>query len=347
MSRICPTTLIFFAKTIWRIQTFVYNFVAQISSVRNMIDRIKLKTPITDNEVLNLLQSGLIEPTTRGRKRGYISTKQTEKFRDLHLVIDESGFIEVVLSLHKFYSVLKNGTLDNSTQFTYRQAKEAFTALCDWLGIDLNEAKVLSYEIGINISMPRTANEYTKEMSEVSQKNLGEDMRYLDKRQITTSKTPTKRVFFKIYDKTAECTAKGRKPSQPYILRVECVFKRQNFYAVKLWEDAKKIRKAFFDRCDKIEFNRPLMGVKGVRESEKNRAEKIISSGVDAYKRQVTTDYNNKYITRSEFQTNMRFADEWETKHKSRFYKPVTKVESEFWDEYRTIKSNMMSANNT
>ncbi len=313
-----------------------------------MLDRIKFKCPITSNEVLNLLQSGLIEPTTRGHKRGYISTKQTEKFKDLHLVIGESGFIEIVVSLHKFYNFLKNGTLDNSSQFTYRQAKEAFNALCDLLGFDINEAKVLSYEIGINLSMPRTANEYTKEMREVFRKNLGEDMRYLDKKQITTSKTPTKRVFFKIYDKTAECTAKGRKPSQPYILRVECVFKRQNFLAVKLWEDAKKIRKAFFDRCDKIEFNRPLMGVKGVRISEKARAEKIIKMGVEAYKRQIAIYYNSKkYITRSEFLTCMRFADEWETKHKSRFYKPVTQIETEFRDEYRTIKNKMMSENNT
>ena len=312
-----------------------------------MIDRIKFKCPITDNEVLNLLHSGLIEPTTRGRKRGYISTKQTEKFRDLHLVIDESGILKLSVSLHKFYNVLTSGTLDNSTQFTYRQAKKAFGALCDLLGIDLNIATVQEYEIGINLQMPQSANEYIKNMLGVDDKEITQDNFFKTDTIKTTSKTPQKRVWFKVYNKTEEQTNKGRSKAQQNVLRLEYTHQRQNFEAVKLWEDAKKIRKAFFDRCDKIEFNRPLMGVKGVRESEKTRAEKIISSGVDAYKRQVTTDYNKGYITRSEFQTRIKFADEWETKHKSRFYKPVTPSESEFWDEYRTIKSKMMSINNT
>lgn len=347
MSRICPTTLIFFAKTIWRIQTFVYNFVAQISSERNMIDRIKLKTPITDNEVLNLLQSGLIEHTIRGRKRGYISTKQTEKFKDLHLTIDEKGILKLSVSLHKFYSVLKNGTLDNSTQFTYRQAQEAFNALCDFCGLNLNSAKVQEYEIGINLQMPQSANEYIKNMLGVDDKEISQDNYYNPDTIKTTSKTPQKRTWFKAYNKTEEQTTKGRSQAQKNILRLEYTHQRQDIYAVKLWEDAQKIRKAFFRRCDNIEFNRPLMGVKGVRTSEKARAEKIILLGINAYKRKVTTDYNNKYITRSEFLTCIKFADEWNTKHKSRFYMPITQIEIEFWDEYRTIKSKMMNANNT
>ena len=312
-----------------------------------MLDRIKLKTPITDNEVLNLLHSGLIEPTIRGRKRGYISTDQAKKFKGLTLEITEKGILTLSLSLHSFSNMLKNGTLDNSTQFTYKEAKETFGALCDFLGLDLNKAKVLSYEIGINISMPRPASEYNKILMKTEKEDFGEDMRFYDTTQKTTRKAQSKRIYFKAYDKSAEYITKGRKPAQPYIFRIEKVCKRQDFEAVKLWSDAKKIRKAFFDRCDKMQFNRPLMGVKGVRTSEKARAEKILLSGVDAYKRQVTTDYENKYITRSEFLTCIKFADEWETRHKSRFYKPVTQLESEFWDEYRTIKSKMMNVNNT
>ncbi|MDR0872231.1 MAG: hypothetical protein LBN27_02025 [Prevotellaceae bacterium] len=127
-------------------------------------------------------------------------------------------------SLHKFYnfSVPTVGEYLNWDDFSFGKANRAKTMFCDMFPMcDFSRAKVTTYEVGINIQLPRPPQEYMEQLRElrVKERNypIVVDRHQKDYMQYGTF-SKGRRIVYIWYDKTYEARSKMRSNLVRYVV---------------------------------------------------------------------------------------------------------------------------------
>lgn len=140
------------------------------------------------------------------------------------------GRLALSFSLHKFYNAMQGRKLINYNSFSFEDANEASRMLSGLLCLDLSDAVVKKYEIGINVPTEKPPDIYLKELDYMEIKGrkirILEDIHYKEYKQYSTNKDKGKRIVYIFYNKTYEARSKTKNETRKYkipknILRVE------------------------------------------------------------------------------------------------------------------------------
>lgn len=142
--------------------------------------------------------------------------------------------ITIECSLHKLYNEITSGTRQNWNDFNFMQANQAAEYLSTFVGMELGGAKILRYEIGINIKTEKAAEIYFKELESIIYKGremrILEDVKYKEYKQYSTNRSKDKRIVYVFYDKSHEAKSKApadkRNEIPNNIIRIEMKVKR-------------------------------------------------------------------------------------------------------------------------
>lgn len=147
----------------------------------------------------------------------------------------QKGKITIVFSLQKFYNEIKGESRQNWNDFNFKQANEAKRLLDDFLKLETDTAKVMFYEIGINVKTAKPQKKYLEQLDCISIKGrelkILEDVTRKEYTQYSTNRSKEKRIVYVFYNKTYEAQSKYTsdkdKNSVPKnILRIEMKYKR-------------------------------------------------------------------------------------------------------------------------
>ncbi|GHT33147.1 hypothetical protein FACS189434_06580 [Bacteroidia bacterium] len=144
------------------------------------------------------------------------------------LLNDRDKKVEVGLifsfSLHKFYnfSVPAVGEYLNWDDFSFAKANRAKTMFCDMFPMcDFSKAKVTTYEVGINIQLPRPPQEYMEQLRKLRVKERNYPI-VVDRHQKDYMQYGTfakgRRIVYIWYDKTYEARSKMRSNLVRYVV---------------------------------------------------------------------------------------------------------------------------------
>ena len=257
----------------------------------------------------------------------------------IHAVID-SGHLKLSCSVHKLYTQLTTGTLDNSGECTMSQAINTIDGLFSGLHIPLEAVKVRYLEIGLSIRMAHDPLSYISQMLSVAKDKSGVkremfiDYHYERDRMRITSKTRFVRKVLKVYDKTFEARSKDR-DVEPNVLRVETQYKRMNTPLLQVLSDEElgKMLSQFYADWSDVQWVRIVRGEKGVRSSELAKATEIITLGVDSYLDVHRKEHRAGVISDKAWRTHLRFASAW-PQLSSRFTQERGPLEAEFANKF-------------
>lgn len=326
-----------------------------------MIDKVVLKVEIAANTTFELAERleelaarNKLQKCSVGNAVYYKSTDEA-KFSGLYLQT-KGGRLQIKCSLHKQYSLRVLGRLDNSGQFTMRNAVWTINTLFDEIGIEPNSGFVTYYEIGLNIATDRPPVEYIELIRAIGnskEKEAFNDANFRKNRQKTTEKSKTLKKFFKVYDKGFEMSDRKRQPhdDDPYILRLETVQKRQKIKVTDFFSPShlNKIAATFIRDWRSVEFEKGFQAAKGTHPSQQARARLILSLGMDGYLAKISEQFNKNELTPKGYRTAREFARDW-PKHKNNYSLITNELESEYREKleanFQTMGKMPISAQN-
>lgn len=143
---------------------------------------------------------------------------------------------EIRFSLHKFYNALNGKGLQNYDNFSFSDAKNAFTHAVDFFldaspVLDITKGIVKAYEIGLNVQLSENAEIYMKDIQAIKagskEMRVLENPKYKEYKVFSTHADVNKRTVYTFYDKTTEVQTKIKNCAVPEnIMRIEKDFKR-------------------------------------------------------------------------------------------------------------------------
>lgn len=143
----------------------------------------------------------------------------------------------IQFSLHKVYNQVTHNNSQNYDKFTIKQAKEAFCLVIDMflnhVGLDISTAKVVEFEVGVNVQVADSPETYMQELShvEVGKKEIRitDNPKVKEFKMFCSNSSIKKKIVYTFYDKTAEILHKNAaaKDVPQNILRVEKDYKRR------------------------------------------------------------------------------------------------------------------------
>lgn len=261
-----------------------------------------------------LIRSGHLQRCTEGNRVFYQSSALAN-LQGVSMRLDGSR-LQIKCSLHKQYSRLTEGRLDNAGMFTVSQARRTVCELFGRWDVDIGCARVTYFEVGLNIPVRGDPAEYITLAESVGPAGCRElfcDANFEKNRQKTTDKRRTVRKYFKIYDKGFEARDKGR-GCDGNILRVETVYRRQDIPLGVLMEPeyTDRLTGMFCRDWSSVEFRRRVSAVKGVKASQLERAARIMRTGAEAYLRETKARWQDGSLTDKQYRTMREFAQNWE-----------------------------------
>ncbi len=288
------------------------------------------------------------------------------KGNDVYFVSpDESNFTGIKIklngnklavkgSLHKYYSLLTTGKLENCGRFTMSEAKTAIAYLFGRIGANLENAVINSYEIGLNLTTAEPPLDYINAIELAGhgtkrRRKLYEDVRFELNRQKTSTRKRNIKVIFKIYDKGFEMADRKRqdKTDTPKILRLETMYKRVNDNAVDFFEasNLQKIASQFFEdwhaavfKTDKADF--VVIAPQGTKTSIIDKARRIMTLGRDEFLKDAERKRRANEITPKQYRNLKVFLNNWDN-IKSRFRFAPPPLETEFKNKLQTEYLNV------
>lgn len=247
-------------------------------------------------------------------------------------------------SLQKQYFRYLYGRMDNTGLFSMAQAKRFIFTLLEPMGINPETAKVKYFEVGLNMYVPNRPRLYIETIKAIGtkEKETFIDANYPKNRQRTTEKTRNLKKVFKIYDKLFEVTNRAKIPyteGKDGVLRIETIYKRQSKNLVKLFDskELKTIARQFYSDWQSVEFVKYLETDKGIKDSQRQNAQRIYDIGLENFCTEIETAYKSHKISRETYRTKKRFADNWPTES-GKYRLSATCLETEF---FAALKGNM------
>lgn len=214
-------------------------------------------------------------------------------------------------SIHKFYNAINGRKLQNYDLFTCENAKEAFLQMLDFFPIDIKGAKIINYEVGLNLEMTKNPSDFMREITHIQQGKriirIIESHLQKEYKMFCSHSDQDKRAVYVFYDKTEES-----KPFAPAnILRCEKKYNRlhqdvffDNIAENSLFDDNFMIatktdmRKAFVDNLCYV--LRPVKE-KGISKNDIIISEMIKKYGIDGTYNELKKQKQEKELGRVEY----------------------------------------------
>ncbi len=284
---------------------------------------------IESQDIHRLVQSAHLQRCTEGVEE-YFQSSSYGNFDGLYIRI-KRGKIQIKCSLHKIFYKETYGRLDNSRMFTVNNALSTIINLFDYLEIDRRTVKVTYYEIGLNLPVQNDPMKYIEMMICIGKsKEMFNDANYQKNRQRTTEKSKNIKKVLKVYDKGFEAREKG-KDVEGNILRIETIYRRQSIPLLSLtsYDYLVKLTGRFFRDWHSVEFPRKVCPDRGLKSSQIEKAQGLMSLGREEYLRKNRQDYLAGTLTKKQWETIRAFVKGWD-EMKDRFHYPPSPEESEY-----------------
>lgn len=293
-----------------------------------MFDKVIIKGHIDTADIDSIILRNYLEQCTEGDEVFYRSTAYANF--DGCVIEVRGAEIKCRCSINKLFYKDKSGKLDNSKPMTFRNAVRTINALLLRLFLKPENAIITYYELGLTLKLSHPATNYINAVSDISDRILWNDANYPINRQKTTEKSKYYRKILKIYDKTFEAKEKGREVGSN-ILRIETIYRHQSIKLLDLIDSANlhKIGKIFYEDWLNIRFERELVPLPGVKMSQLDKAREIQRIGVTRYKERYKTMYQEKKITKKQWETIRNFARAWPIE-RERYKEEPTELEIEY-----------------
>lgn len=275
-----------------------------------MFDKVIIKARIDVDDIDTIVLRNYLEQCTEGDELYYKSTAYAN-FDGCFIEV-RGNQLKCKCSINKLYEKEQSGKLCNSKPMTFRNAVRTINNLLNKLCVKMEDAVVTYYEVGVTMKMPRPATEYISLCEEVADRVLWNDANYPVDRQKTTEKSKYYRKVLKIYDKTFECTSKGRKVDHN-VLRVESVYRHQQIPLAELIsnETMEKIGRVFYNDWCALRFVRDVEPCGGARMSQIDKARELLRLGVERYREKYKGMYQEGKLTKKQWETIRNFARSW------------------------------------
>ena len=319
-----------------------------------MFDLITIVTPpLTDDKIdLIVLRNGL-QTNSRDGLVFYdnINTKNLKQQKGIYVKIETNRRLKIEGSLQKFWNELQFGERNNYNLFTMSDAKKAIKNLLHEKGIDITDAFVYSYEIGLNMNVSKDCRTFLDKIKSVgavgSERLFYVNPMYINpmhkNERLKVTGFQKVRKYFKVYDKVYECMDKKRKViPEGNILRIETVYKRLDKSPVIDFfssDNLKKIVEAFFRDWRTIQFDLFITTPKGTGRAKQHLCLEIINKGKDEVLKQAKERHSTRSLTDWEYRNTREFVNkEWDAVKKH-----ITFIQSDEEKEFR----HLMQVNHT
>lgn len=295
-----------------------------------MFDKIIMKATIDPADIDTIVLRNYLEQCTEGDEVFYKSTAYANL--DGCFIELRGNRLKCKCSICKLYSKGKAGKLDNSRPMTFAMAVRTIKELLLRLCVRIENAVVTYYEIGITMKMACSADQYIRQVLEVSDRILWNDANFPEYRQKTTEKSKYYRKVMKIYDKSFEAESKGRRVGDN-ILRIETVYRHQSVSMLELVDNffLSKMGRIFYKDWSEICFVRELSAIKGVKISQLEKAREIHRLGVTRYKERYKQMFLDGKLTKKQWETIRNFANSWMIE-REKYVEEIGRLEREFKD---------------
>lgn len=295
-----------------------------------MFDKIIMKATIDPADIDTIVLRNYLEQCTEGDEVFYKSTAYANL--DGCFIELRGNRLKCKCSICKLYSKGKAGKLDNSRPMTFAMAVRTIKELLLRLCVRIENAVVTYYEIGITMKMACSADQYIRQVLEVSDRILWNDANFPEYRQKTTEKSKYYRKVMKIYDKSFEAESKGRRVGDN-ILRIETVYRHQSVSMLELVDNffLSKMGRIFYKDWSEICFVRELSAIKGVKISQLEKAREIHRLGVTRYKERYKQMFVDGKLTKKQWETIRNFANSWMIE-REKYVEEIGRLEREFKD---------------
>lgn len=295
-----------------------------------MFDKIIMKATIDPADIDTIVLRNYLEQCTEGDEVFYKSTAYANL--DGCFIELRGNRLKCKCSICKLYSKGKTGKLDNSRPMTFAMAVRTIKELLLRLCVRIENAVVTYYEIGITMKMACSADQYIRQVLEVSDRILWNDANFPEYRQKTTEKSKYYRKVMKIYDKSFEAESKGRRVGDN-ILRIETVYRHQSVSMLELVDNffLSKMGRIFYKDWSEICFVRELSAIKGVKISQLEKAREIHRLGVTRYKERYKQMFLDGKLTKKQWETIRNFANSWMIE-REKYVEEIGRLEREFKD---------------
>lgn len=291
----------------------------------SMFDLITITTPPLSDEKVNHIvwRNGLKENSRDGIVYyDNLDIKNLKQQKGIYIEVGTNRRLKLEGSLHKFYNEVENNERTNYNRFTMRDARIALELLLYEKGIDIDDAFVYNYEIGLNLQVEKDCREYLDKMMSFGllggKKIIYVNPKYKDNRVKTTEFPTNARKYHKIYDKVFESEDRKRKViPDGNILRIETVMRRLHKCAVRDFiqpDNLKKLIESFFRDWNTIQFDRELITPKKTGRARSQLCTEVMSKGKD----QVLSESKEKHrigaLTDWEYRNVREFVNhEWDS----------------------------------
>lgn len=309
-----------------------------------MFDLITIVTPpLTDDKIdLIVLRNGL-QTNSRDGAVFYdnIDTKNLKQQKGIYMKIETNRRLKLEGSLQKFWNELISGNRTNFNMFTMSDAKIAMKNLLHEKGIDIEDARVYNYEIGLNLNISKDCQTFLNKIRSIGsvggERLIYVNPKYKDERVKTTVFSSHTRKYFKVYDKVFECLDKKRKViPEGNILRIETVYRRFSKGSVVDFfrpGNLHKMVESFFRDWRTIQFEQDIITPKGTGRAKQALCLEIIYKGKDEVLRESKARHTNGSLTDREYRNIREFITwEWDD-----FKKHITFIQSEEEKEFREL----------
>lgn len=313
-----------------------------------MFDLITIVTPpLTDDKIdLIVLRNGL-QTNSRDGAVFYdnMDTKNLIQQRGVYVKIDTNKRLKAECSLQKFWNELQFGIRSNHDMFTMSDARTAIRNLLHEKGIDMEDARVYNYEIGVNLNVSEDCRTYLDKIRSIgavgSERLFYVNPKYVHplhkSEYLKVTGFQGVRKHFKVYDKVHECKDKKRKViPEGNILRIETVYKRMAQCSVKDFfspDNLYKMVEAFFRDWRTIQFDRDIITPKGTGRAKQHLCLEIMTKGKDKVLKQAKRRHSNGSLTDWEYRNIREFVSkEWDEVKKH-----ITFIQSEEEKEFRHL----------
>lgn len=289
-----------------------------------------MKATVDPADIDTIVLRNYLEQCTEGDEVFYKSTAYANL--DGCFIELRGNRLKCKCSICKLYSKGKTGKLDNSRPMTFAMAVRTIKELLLRLCVRIENAVVTYYEIGITMKMACSADQYIRQVLEVSDRVLWNDANFPEYRQKTTEKSKYYRKVMKIYDKSFEAESKGRRVGDN-ILRIETVYRHQSVSMLELVDNffLSKMGRIFYKDWSEICFVRELSAIKGVKISQLEKAREIHRLGVTRYKERYKQMFLDGKLTKKQWETIRNFANSWMIE-REKYVEEIGGLEREFKD---------------
>lgn len=191
---------------------------------------------------------------------GELKPKREAYYKNLKFTVEESGFIEISGSIHKYF----NDGMHNHNDFTYLNYKSALKRIYEDFKIEPKNMWIQNIEYGVNITPPLSCNQILNNC--FLHKKLPISMPQNSKFAHYIQAEHKSNYILKIYDKAKQYRPKYNELKGVEILRIEVKQIRLSKYrkmGIETLEDFNKFDKAIFvndllNKWEEVIFFNPL-----------------------------------------------------------------------------------------